>query len=51
MDLREHVQDCFGTADMVIITDNRIQIIDLKLGKGVMVDAEENNQLMIYGNL
>ena len=49
VDLREHVQECFGTADMVIITDNRIQIIDLKLGKGVMVDAEENNQLMIYG--
>ena len=49
VDLRWHVQDCFGTADMVIITDKKIQIIDLKLGKGVMVDAEENVQLMIYG--
>ena len=49
VDLRWHVQDCFGTADMVIITDKKLQIIDLKLGKGVMVDAEENVQLMIYG--
>lgn len=49
VDLRWYVQDCFGTADMVIITDKKIQIIDLKLGKGVMVDAEENVQLMIYG--
>ncbi|MSA03337.1 DUF2800 domain-containing protein [Lactonifactor sp. BIOML-A3] len=49
VDLRWHVKDCFGTADMVIITDKKIQIIDLKLGKGVMVDAEENVQLMIYG--
>lgn len=49
VDLQEHVEDCFGTADMVIITNNKIQIIDLKLGKGVTVDAERNVQLMIYG--
>lgn len=49
VDLQEHVEDCFGTADMVIITHNKIQIIDLKLGKGVTVDAERNVQLMIYG--
>ncbi len=49
VDLQEHVADCFGTADMVIITNNKIQIIDLKLGKGVTVDAERNVQLMIYG--
>lgn len=49
IDLGLHVKDCFGTADMVIITDNKVHIIDLKLGKGVMVDAEENVQLMIYG--
>lgn len=47
--LEEHIEGCFGTADMVIATDGKLQIIDLKLGKGVMVDAEENIQLMIYG--
>lgn len=47
--LEEHIEGCFGTADMVIATDGKLQIIDLKLGKGVVVDAEENIQLMIYG--
>ena len=40
---------CFGTADMVIVTDKLVHIIDLKLGKGVPVYAEKNPQLMIYG--
>lgn len=48
-DLSLHVKGCFGTADMVIITDRKVHIIDLKLGKGVMVDAEWNTQLMLYG--
>lgn len=47
--LEEHIEGCFGTADMVIATDGKLQIIDLKLGKGVVVDAEGNIQLMIYG--
>lgn len=34
---------------MVIVTDKKVHIIDLKLGKGVQVDAENNTQLMIYG--
>lgn len=47
--LAERVEGCFGTADMVVVDDRKIHIIDLKLGKGVMVDAERNVQLMIYG--
>lgn len=47
--LADRVEDCFGTADMVVVDDRKIHIIDLKLGKGVMVDAEKNVQLMIYG--
>lgn len=47
--LADRVEGCFGTADMVVVDSNRIHIIDLKLGKGVMVDAKENVQLMIYG--
>lgn len=49
VDASEYVDNCFGTADMVIITDRIAHIIDLKLGKGVEVHAEENPQLMIYG--
>ena len=49
VDASEHVDECFGTADMVIVTDKIAHIIDLKLGKGVAVFAEENPQLMIYG--
>ena len=49
VDASEYVDGCFGTADMVIITDKVAHVIDLKLGKGVEVHAEENPQLMIYG--
>ena len=49
VDASEYVDNCFGTADMVIITDKTAHVIDLKLGKGVEVHAEENPQLMIYG--
>ena len=49
VDASEYVDNCFGTADMVIITDKVAHVIDLKLGKGVPVHAEENPQLMIYG--
>lgn len=46
IDASEYVDGCFGTADMVIITDKVAHVIDLKLGKGVEVHAEENPQLM-----
>lgn len=49
VDLTAFVPECFGTADMVIITDKKVHVIDLKLGQGVRVEAEENCQLMIYG--
>ena len=49
LDASDYVDECFGTADMVIVTDKVAHIIDLKLGKGVPVYAEENPQLMIYG--
>lgn len=49
VDLSSFVPECFGTADMVIMTDRKVHVIDLKLGQGVPVLAEENVQLMIYG--
>lgn len=40
----------FGTADAIVIThDGELQVHDLKYGRGVRVDAEQNEQLMLYG--
>lgn len=38
----------FGTADAVIVSDDKLHIVDLKYGKGVAVFAEQNTQLIIY---
>lgn len=40
--------DGFGTADAVVITEDELIVADLKGGAGVSVDAEENEQLMLY---
>jgi hypothetical protein len=48
VDVSNYVAECFGTADMVIVTDSKVHIIDLKLGKGIPVYAEHNTQLMLY---
>lgn len=44
------VEESYGTADAVIVADNgkELQVHDLKFGKGVRVDAEENTQLALY---
>lgn len=47
-DFSEFVEDGFGTSDAVIFTNGVLHVTDLKFGKGVRVDAEENTQLMLY---
>lgn len=44
------VPESFGTSDGIVLTndDRELILIDLKYGMGVKVDAEENEQLMIY---
>lgn len=49
LDLDEWVPGGFGTADAVIISDDLIEVVDLKYGKGIRVDAAGNPQLRIYG--
>jgi hypothetical protein len=39
-----------GTSDVVILFDDEIVIVDLKFGRGVKVDADNNKQLMIYAS-
>lgn len=48
LDLTKYVPESFGTADCVIIGNGRMEVIDLKYGKGVRVQAEWNKQLMLY---
>lgn len=43
------VPEGFGTGDVVIIVPGRIIVIDLKFGRGVFVDGEDNAQLKLYG--
>jgi len=40
--------DAKGTADAVILKGAEIQVHDLKYGRGVKVDADNNEQLMMY---
>ena len=49
LDLTDYVPESFGTGDVIIIGDGLLVIIDLKYGKGVRVDAVNNNQLRLYG--
>lgn len=48
LDYSDWVEQGFGTGDMVIISDKRCLVRDLKFGKGVRVDAEDNTQLHLY---
>lgn len=48
LDFSCFVQDGFGTGDCLIVADKLLHIIDLKYGMGVLVDAEENPQMMLY---
>ncbi len=48
LDFSDYVPDGFGTGDAVIVGGNRIEVIDLKYGKGVRVSAENNPQMKLY---
>lgn len=48
LDFSEFVPNGFGTGDMVIVSDGGLEVVDLKYGKGVRVDAEKNSQMMLY---
>lgn len=40
--------DAKGTSDAVVMLGNEIVIVDLKYGRGVKVDADNNEQLQLY---
>lgn len=48
LDFSCYVPDGFGTGDCVIIADDKLHIVDFKFGTGILVEAEENPQMMLY---
>ena len=48
VDFSEYVPDGYGTADCVIVSDDKLHIIDFKYGMGVLVDATDNPQMKCY---
>lgn len=48
LDFSCYVPDGFGTGDCLIISDDRLHIIDFKYGMGVLVEAENNPQMKLY---
>lgn len=49
VDFSAWVPEGFGTCDCIMVYGGTLQVIDLKYGKGVPVNPEENPQLMLYG--
>ncbi|MBO6507329.1 MAG: DUF2800 domain-containing protein, partial [Roseibium sp.] len=49
VDFSPWVPEGFGTADTVVIRDGVATVVDLKYGKGVRVNADDNPQAMLYG--
>jgi len=48
VDYSDWAPDGFGTADVVILSDKKVRVIDLKFGAGIPVSAEDNSQLRLY---
>lgn len=40
--------EMFGKADAIIVSEDALEIVDLKYGKGVIVEVENNLQLSLY---
>ena len=48
LDMTRWIPGCFGTADAVVVSDQILEVLDLKYGKGVPVDAVDNPQARCY---
>ena len=48
VDFSHIAPDGFGTSDAIVINDSVMTIVDLKYGKGVRVDADNNTQGILY---
>lgn len=48
LDFSCYVPEGFGTGDCLIVASPRLHVIDFKYGQGVLVDAYQNPQMMLY---
>lgn len=48
VDFSDIVPDGFGTADCIMIGSGHMDVVDYKNGAGVLVEAENNPQMMLY---
>ena len=48
VDFSDIVPEGFGTADCIMIGSGRLDVVDYKNGSGVLVEAENNPQMMLY---
>ena len=48
LDFTCYVPEGFGTGDCIIVSDEKLHIVDFKYGTGILVEARENPQMMIY---
>lgn len=48
LDFSDYVPEGFGTGDLVVVGNGTLHVVDLKYGKGIIVSAEKNPQMMLY---
>ena len=48
VDFSQYVPEGFGTADCLVLAGDTLHVVDYKHGKGVVVDADHNPQMMLY---
>lgn len=49
LDYSRYAEGGFGTGDCIIIGDGTLHVVDYKHGQGVLVEAKDNPQMMLYG--
>lgn len=48
LNFTDYVPEGFGTGDCIIVSDEKLQIVDFKYGMGILVEAEDNPQMKLY---
>lgn len=48
LDYSRYAEGGFGTGDCLIVSDGTLSVVDLKYGKGISVEADNNPQMMLY---
>lgn len=48
LDFNDYISESFGTGDLIVVGNGTLYVVDFKYGKGVIVSAEKNPQMMLY---